>query len=499
MSNINTLLKIASSRVGVTEYPKDSNKVDANTWYYGKEVQGASYPWCCVEMQYEFHLAGLDHLLKKTASCADLGDWFKSNNSFYTSNPQVGDLVFFKFKTNRHNRWCNHVGLVIEINSNNTITTIEGNTSFDDKGSQDNGGAVARRKRNYTYIIGFGRPKYDQSENTNQINNLIIDISKYNLISNYDQLAKDVKGVIIRAGYRGSQTGQIVEDPRFKTHITELLKRNVKIGLYFYTQAINEAEGAEEARWLVEQAKQYKIDYPLFIDSEYSKEQKGRADRLDKITRTKIMTAFCKEISKAGYVAGVYASDSWFKNQLNFEELKDWFIWCARYSTSSPTIGKYDAWQYESQFFSWATDKIDVNHWYNNDPKVITPDITPKQPFKNIVKVNTHLNIRNKPVVGDVVGKLNNGDTVVVIGYQKGWLQIGSNEWVSETYVHSSYGLVTANSLNVRKGNSTAYESLGFVHKNNNVKIVKELGGWYQIIAPNGLFGWASSKYIDLI
>ncbi len=348
-------------------------------------------------------------------------------------------------------------------------------------------------KNGWTYHLRYNSPTPTVQTD------LVVDVSKYNTITSYDLMAQEVKGVIIRAGYRGSQTGQIVEDPRFKTHITELLKRNVKIGLYFYTQAINEAEGAEEARWLVEQAKQYKIDYPLFIDSEYSKEQKGRADRLDKITRTKIMTAFCKEVAKAGYVAGVYASNSWFKNQLNFEELKDWFIWCARYSTMSPTISKYDAWQYGSQFFSWATDKIDVNHWYNNDPKVVTPDVIPRQPFKNIVKVNTHLNIRNKPVVGEVVGKLNNGDSVIVIGYQKGWLKIGNNEWVSETYVHSSYGRVTANSLNVRKGNSTSYESIGFVRKNNNVKIVKELGGWYQIITPEGLFGWASGKYIDLI
>ena len=221
--SLNNLLQIASSRVGITEYPKDSNKVDSNTWYYGKEVQGSNYPWCCVEMQYEFHLAGLDNLLKKTASCADLGDWFKSNNSFknsfYTSNPQVGDLVFFKFKTNRHNRWCNHVGLVIEVNQNNTITTIEGNTSFDDKGSQDNGGAVARRKRNYTYIVGFGRPKYEQSENINQTNNLIVDISHHNLILDWLDLSREVEGVIVRAGYRGYQNGNITEDKLFDYHI----------------------------------------------------------------------------------------------------------------------------------------------------------------------------------------------------------------------------------------------------------------------------------------
>ena len=341
--------------------------------------------------------------------------------------------------------------------------------------------------------------RYESSTPTTQ-KGFLVDISHHNLILDWIDLAREVDGVIVRAGYRGYQNGTITEDKLFDYHIKELTKRNVKVGLYFYSQAITEAEGVEEAKWIIDKAKAYKIDYPIFIDSEYAnKTHNGRADALSKDARTKITIAFCNEIAKAGYVAGVYASENWFKNQLDFNKLTNYFIWCAKYSTNKPNIPHYDAWQYGSKQFSWAKAPIDVNEWYNNNPKVVTHDVTPTQPFKNIVKVNTHLNIRNKPVVGEIVGKLNNGDTVVVIGYQKGWLQIGSNEWVSETYVHSSYGLVTANSLNVRKGNSTAYESLGFVHKNNNVKIVKELGGWYQIIAPNGLFGWASSKYIDLI
>ena len=210
------------------------------------------------------------------------------------------------------------------------------------------------------------------------------------------------------------------------------------------------------------------------------------------------MAAFCNEVAKSGYTAGVYASDNWFKTQLNFNEISNWFIWCARYSTVAPTISKYDAWQYGSQYFSWASGAIDVNHWYTSIVPTPVPTPTPTV-IKNVVKVNTSLNVRNKPVNGTVVGKLYNGDEVAVIGYQKGWLKIGNDQWVSELYVASPHGIVTTNSLNVRKGYSTAYESIGFVHKNNNVKITKEMNGWYQIISSDGLFGWASGKYIDII
>ena len=328
----------------------------------------------------------------------------------------------------------------------------------------------------------------------------VVDVSKYNPVSNYDQLAKDTKGVIVRAGYRGYSNGIIVEDALFATHTSELMKRNVPIGLYFFSQAVNEAEAIEEAKWTIEKAKKLKIDYPIFIDSEYSNtSHNGRADGLSKDLRTRITIAFCNEIKKAGYIDGVYASENWFKNQLDFNAIQDRFVWVAKYSALKPSTPRYEAWQYGSSYFSWAVKPVDVNHWYATVAPTPTPTPAPSTDIKNIVKVNTYLNIRNKPVVGDVVGKLYNGDTVSVIGYQKGWLMIGKDQWVSEVYVHSPYGIVTANSLNVRKGNSTAYESLGFVHKNNNVRIVKELGGWYQIIAPNGLFGWASSKYIDLI
>ena len=347
-------------------------------------------------------------------------------------------------------------------------------------------------KNSWTYHL-----RYNSSTPATQ-EALICDISHHNLILDWLDLSREVEGVIVRAGYRGYQNGNITEDKLFDYHIKELTKRNVKVGLYFYSQAITEAEGIEEARWIIEKAKPYKMDYPIFIDSEYANSNhNGRADALSKSSRTKITIAFCNEIAKAGYTAGVYASENWFKNQLDFNQLGNYFIWVAKYSQNKPTTAHYDAWQYGSKQFSWAKAPIDVNHWYKNTATV-TP-VPSTQSFKNVVKVNTHLNIRNKPVSGDIVGRLNNNDSVVVIGYQKGWLKIGNDQWVSEAYVHSSYGIVTANSLNVRKGNSTSYESLGFVRKNNNVKIVKELGGWYQIITPEGLFGWASGKYIDLI
>ena len=153
------VIEIAKKYVGVTEYPPNSNNVIFNTKFYGREVSGANYPWCCAFIWYIHNEAGVD--IKKTASCVELGTWFKNNGKFKTSAPKVGDIVFFKFSGS--SRWTNHVGLVIEVNGN-TLTTIEGNTSSDNKGSQSNGGMVAIRTRKInSSVVGFGRVSDDKN------------------------------------------------------------------------------------------------------------------------------------------------------------------------------------------------------------------------------------------------------------------------------------------------------------------------------------------------
>ena len=156
---IEKVINIAKKYVGVCEDPPNSNKVVFNTKFYGREVSGANYPWCCAFIWYIHNEAGVD--IKKTASCAELGTWFKNNGKFKTSDPKVGDIVFFKFSGS--SRWTNHVGLVIEVNGN-TLTTIEGNTSSDNKGSQNNGGMVAIRTRKInSSVVGFGRVSDDKN------------------------------------------------------------------------------------------------------------------------------------------------------------------------------------------------------------------------------------------------------------------------------------------------------------------------------------------------
>ena len=158
----NEILALAKKEVGTKEIPAGSNKVKYNTWFYGKEVSGDAYPWCCV---YQSWLFKDTNLIKKTASCSDLLDWCIRNGLIVT-DPQPGDLVFMKFGST--SRPTNHIGLCTDAEpwaKQKKVRTNEGNTSVT---SNDNGGCVMERVRSKSQIVAFARPKYTDANNTKQ-------------------------------------------------------------------------------------------------------------------------------------------------------------------------------------------------------------------------------------------------------------------------------------------------------------------------------------------
>lgn len=151
------ILSIARSYIGVAE--KQNNNVVFNTAYYGREVNGSSYPWCAVFIWYVFREAGASALYydgKKTAYCPTLMSWFKLKGRFHSS-PQAGDIAFYNFSGGKT---ASHVGIVSEV-GNGTIKAIEGNTS---SVNQANGGMVMERERKLSVCLGFGRPAYGESD-----------------------------------------------------------------------------------------------------------------------------------------------------------------------------------------------------------------------------------------------------------------------------------------------------------------------------------------------
>ena len=179
-----------------------------------------------------------------------------------------------------------------------------------------------------------------------------IDVSKYNGTIDWNAVKNSgVNYVIIRCGYRGYGTGVLVEDPKFAENIKGANAAGIKVGVYFFTQAINRSEAVEEASMVLQLIKNYKISYPVFLDVEYSGAagNTGRADNLDKSTRTEVIKAFCETIQNSGYTAGVYANKSWLTDKIDASQLTRYKIWLAQYAAAPTYTGRYDMWQYSSK------------------------------------------------------------------------------------------------------------------------------------------------------
>lgn len=176
-----------------------------------------------------------------------------------------------------------------------------------------------------------------------------IDVSKWQKEIDWDKVkSAGVDFAIIRCGYRGSVTGSLVEDPYFLQNIRGATTAGIKVGVYFFTQAINEVEAVEEASTVVSLIRDFDLDYPVYIDTEGAGGN-GRADKLDIETRTAVCEAFCSTIENAGYEAGIYASRNWFYQKLDTVSLEKYVIWLAEYRSVPLYQGYYQMWQYTSK------------------------------------------------------------------------------------------------------------------------------------------------------
>ena len=190
-----------------------------------------------------------------------------------------------------------------------------------------------------------------------------IDVSKWNGTIDWNAVKNSgVSYVIIRVGYRGSSQGALIEDPKFKTNIKGATAAGIKVGVYFFTQAVDEVEAVQEASMVLDRISGYKISYPVFLDVEGSG---GRGDAIDSATRTAVCKAFCNTIKNAGYTPGIYANKTWLSSKMDAGALSGYKIWLAQYAKTPTYTGRYDLWQYRSNGkVSGISGNVDLNLSY---------------------------------------------------------------------------------------------------------------------------------------
>lgn len=150
MSDADQIIALARTQVGVSEKPPGSNNVIYNTDYYGGQVSGGAYPWCCVFIWWLFWKANLSALFcggAKTAWCPYVVNYARQVGRWITNAQyQPGDLFLYDWD---NDGMADHIGLCTDWYGT-FGNTIEGNS----------GDAVQQLSRNVGTIMGAYRPNY---------------------------------------------------------------------------------------------------------------------------------------------------------------------------------------------------------------------------------------------------------------------------------------------------------------------------------------------------
>ena len=209
-----------------------------------------------------------------------------------------------------------------------------------------------------------------------------LDVSTYQKTIDWQQAKADgIDFAIVRVGGRGyGSAGKMYSDDNFIQNIQGAKAAGMLVGVYFFSQAINEIEAIAEARYAVElmhEAGVYELDLPIFMDYEFAGGSSGRLTqaKLSKAKATRIARAFCEEVKLLGYKPGIYANLNFLNNTIDGAALgKDYPIWAAQYYSQCDFTGDYTWWQYASSGkVSGINASNDCNFWYiDRNPQATT-------------------------------------------------------------------------------------------------------------------------------
>lgn len=190
-----------------------------------------------------------------------------------------------------------------------------------------------------------------------------IDVSSHQGDIDWQQVAEDgVQFAFIRAVYRGYGSGKLVEDAKFEDNIRGALEAGIKVGVYCYSQAVNEEEALEEANLVLQKIAPYEIACPVVFDVEMVSGADGRMNGLTAEERTGLVRLFCETVKGAGYKPMIYHNMEMATLRLQFESLEDYDKWFAYYNDNFYFPYEYDVWQYsEKGRVNGIKGKVDLN------------------------------------------------------------------------------------------------------------------------------------------
>jgi len=200
-----------------------------------------------------------------------------------------------------------------------------------------------------------------------------IDVSSYQETIDWAQVkASGIEFAMIRAGYRGATRGNLKEDKNFQANYEGAKAAGLKVGVYFFSQAVSVAEAEEEAGYVLQLLQNKELDFPVVFDWEVAEVMENDVN----ISRTKATTgaevtsfaqAFCKKIDKAGYNAAVYFNRNLAYDYYDLEQIKEYDFWLAEYRAVPAFYYDFQMWQYsDNAQVRGISTPVDINICFKN-------------------------------------------------------------------------------------------------------------------------------------
>lgn len=179
------------------------------------------------------------------------------------------------------------------------------------------------------------------SEYKNSNTKIGIDISRWQGDVDFDLLKENnVEFIMIRLGGQDGIDGDYYIDSKYKRNIEEATKRGFDVGVYFYSYAYTNEEAIKQAKFVLDNLKEYKLTLPIVFDWECWNKFNDMHISLYDIT--KVQDTFLNYVEKKGYKSSRYGSKNYLTNV--WQDSKH-YTWLAHYVLNTNYEGEYFMWQ----------------------------------------------------------------------------------------------------------------------------------------------------------
>ncbi|MBS5111760.1 MAG: glycoside hydrolase family 25 protein [Coprobacillus cateniformis] len=264
-----------------------------------------------------------------------------------------------------------------------------------------------------------------------------IDVSQYQGEIDWERVKEHIDFAILRCGYGQDIPGQ--DDPTFKRNADECTRLGIPFGVYLYSYATDERAALSEARHVMRLVKDYKMEYPVYLDLEDPRVGRLTNEQIERNCRV-----WADELARNNYFPGFYASYYWWTSKLTGALFTRYTRWVARYAEELGAEG-FDMWQYTDKgFVEGINAPVDRNYAFRDFPAEIRaggynnferPEPNPEPPTMNY-KVGDHVTFNHVYISSDssipLIPYMNHGTITRVVPNARNPYLIGNGlGWVN--------------------------------------------------------------------